>query len=109
MKPTPKNKLVPRIHSTTAVELDPQQLATLNRLVLENSVLTDDEAQSLWQAINPWVREFQHSNPRDIFSSLRFFALAKPYQSETEPQYSTDLLNEVRSDIEFDDQSCMGW
>lgn len=107
MKPTLRNKLIPQVHFTTQVELDFQQIAALNRLVLASRDLTDDEAQDLWQALNPWVREFQHSNPRDVFSSLRFVALAKPATTETEPLYSIELINEVRSDIEIDNPSCI--
>lgn len=108
MKPTPKNKLIPTIQLTTQVELDFQQIAALNRLVLSSRELTDDEALNLWQALNPWVREFLHSNPRDVFASLRFAALAQPaVTQEPKPPYPIELINEVRSDIEIDNPNCI--
>ncbi|ABW32801.1 hypothetical protein [Acaryochloris marina] len=106
MKPTPRNKLVPIVQFTTQVELDCQQVAALNRLVLGSTDLSDDQALNLWQALNPWVMEFQHSTPRDVFASLRFIALAKP-ATEPEPLYPTDLLNSVGSNIETDSPSCL--
>lgn len=98
-KPTLKTKLIPRIQFNTQVELSDQQIATLNRLVLGSKALTDDEAQDLWQSINPWVEAFNHGTPRDMFASLRVVALAQPSTTEPDPPYSVELMNEVRSDI----------
>ncbi|NJM68241.1 MAG: hypothetical protein HC851_22530 [Acaryochloris sp. RU_4_1] len=104
MKPITKNQLIPQIVFTTAIELDHQQIAQLNRLVLTNRDLADDEALDLWRSLNPFVQQFQHSNPRDVFSSLRVVALAKSATGEPEPPYPVEMLNDVRSDIEAD-----GW
>ena len=72
MKPTTKNKLIPQIQFITAVELHDQQVATLNRLVLGDKSLTDDQALDLWLSLNPYIQVCNHANPRDIFSSLRY-------------------------------------
>jgi hypothetical protein len=90
--PTTKNQLTPQIVFTTAIELDHQQIATLNRLVLASPHLSDDEALDLWQVLNPFVQAFNHANPRDVFSGLRVVALAKPATGEPEPPYSAELL-----------------
>lgn len=102
MKPTPKNKLIPQIQFTTQIELSDQQIAALNHLILGSKELADDEAQDLWQALNPWVEAFNHGNPRDMFASLRVVALAQPSTTESEPPYPVELLNSVRSDIAAD-------
>ncbi|NJM67492.1 MAG: hypothetical protein HC851_18370 [Acaryochloris sp. RU_4_1] len=104
MKPITKNRLVPQIVFTTAIELDHQQIAQLNRLVLANKDLDDDEALDLWRSLNPFIQAFNHANPRDVFASLRHVALAKPAIDEPDLPYSTELMNAVRSDIETD-----GW
>ncbi|NJM68075.1 MAG: hypothetical protein HC851_21610 [Acaryochloris sp. RU_4_1] len=109
MKPITKNRLVPQIQFTTAIELDDQQTAILNRLVLTSKNLSDDQALDLWRSLNPFVQQFQHSNPRDVFSSLRVVALAQPSTDEPDLPYSTEMLNSVRSDIETDDPRCLCW
>lgn len=76
MKPTTRYKLIPQVQFTTTIELHDQQTAILNRLVLGSEDLTDDQAFDLWLSINPYIQTFQHSTPRDIFSSLRYAALA---------------------------------
>lgn len=110
-KPIAKNRLVPQVQFTTAIELSDQQTATLNRLVLGSKDLTDDEALDLWLSLNPYVQSFDHTNPRDIYSGLRYVALAKlpAVKPEPEPPYSAELLNSVRSDIETDTPNCICW
>lgn len=81
MKPITQNKLTPQIYYSTAIELDTRQTAILNRLVLTSQELSDDEALDLWQSLNPFLPIFKHSNPRDVFSSLRVVALDKPVKN----------------------------
>ncbi|ABW33391.1 hypothetical protein [Acaryochloris marina] len=102
-KPTTRYQLIPRVQFTTTIELHDQQTAILNRLVLSSKDLTDDEALDLWLSINPYVHTFQHSTPRDIFSSLRYAALAA-LPNNPKPSYPVELLNSVRSEIEADGQ-----
>lgn len=105
MKPTTRYKLIPQVQFTTTIELHDQQTAILNRLVLGNKDLTDDEALDLWLSLNPYIQACDHANPRDIFSSLRYAALAAlPPKPEPKPLYPVELLNSVRSDIKTDGQ-----
>ena len=106
MKPTTRYKLIPQVQFTTLLELDSQQIDILNRLVLGNKNLTDDEALDLWLSLNPCSQICDHANPRDIFSARRYAALAK-LQNKTDPQtpYPIELLNSVRSDFEDDGQN----
>ncbi|UJB73004.1 hypothetical protein HRE53_30195 (plasmid) [Acaryochloris sp. 'Moss Beach'] len=105
MKPTTRYKLIPRVKFITTVELHDQQIALLNRLVLGSKDLTDDEALDLWLSLNPYIQVCDHASPRDIFSSLRYAALAAlPAKPEPKPSYPVELLNSVRSDIEADGQ-----
>jgi len=103
MKPTTKYKLIPQVQFTTTIELHDQQTAILNRLVLGNKDLTDDEALDLWLSLNPYIQVCDHANPRDIFSSLRYAALAA-LPDNPKPSYPVELLNSVRSEIEADGQ-----
>lgn len=103
MKPTTRYKLIPRVQFTTTIELHDQQTAILNRLVLSSKDLTDDEALDLWLSINPYVQVCDHANPRDIFSSLRYAALAV-LPDNPKLSYPVELLNSVRSEIEADGQ-----
>ena len=107
MKPTTRYKLIPQVQFITTVELDDQQVATLNRLVLADKSLTDDQALDLWLSLNPYIQVCNHANPRDIFSSLRYArpGQATSHKPKPQPPYPAELLNSVRSDIETDGQN----
>ena len=105
MKPKTRYKLIPQVRFITTIELHDQQTSILNRLVLGSKDLTDDQALDLWLSLNPYIQVFQHANPRDIFSSLRYTALAAlPARPKPKPSYPVELLNSVCSDIEADAQ-----